>query len=114
MARRTASLQWRVVLMSHPSQATHLHEAPWINLPKTGTWTEDPKEDPTFVGSAHWGHPHPISIDSGGGSDGGTATFQPGTYLSPQSSHTWIGLLLSSMNSRWSTTCTKDAELYKC
>ena len=37
----------------------------------------------------------------------------PGAYLLPQSSHTWIRLLLSSMNSRQSTTCTQDAELYK-
>ena len=74
---------------------------------------EDLREDMTSVGPPYWGYTQAISMDSEGGSDGGTTTHQPDTYLSPQSSHTHLGLLLSSMNARLSTTCTKDAELYK-
>ena len=61
-----------------------------------------------------WGYPHPISMDSEGGSDGGTATCQPDAYLSLQSSCTQTGLLLPSTNPRPSATFTKNAELYKC
>ena len=74
---------------------------------------EDLRESLTVVGSTHWGHLHSISMDAGGRLDREATTLWPSTYLLPQSSHTWIGLLLSSMNSRQSTMCTKDTELYK-
>ena len=78
-----------------------------------GTWTEDLREDLTSIGPPHQGYPHPISMDSEGGSEGGTATCQPDAYLSPQSYHAWTGLLLPSTNPRLSATFTKNAELYK-
>ena len=79
-----------------------------------GTWIEDLREDLTPIGPSYWGYPHPISMNLDRGSDGGTATHQPETSLSPQSSHTRIGLLLPSVNPRLSTTFTKDAKLYEC
>ena len=46
--------------------------------------------------------------------DGGGATHLPNTSPSPQSSHIWIGLLLSSTYPGLSMTFTKDAGLYEC
>ena len=78
-----------------------------------GTWTEDLREDPISVGPPHLGYPCPISMDSEGGSEGGTTTHQPSAYLSSQSSRTQAGLLLPPTNPRLSAAFTKNAELYK-
>ena len=74
---------------------------------------KDLREDQTSVGPSPWGYPHPISMESEGGSEGGPATHLPDAYLSPQSSHMQTGQLLPSTNPRLSAMFTKNDELYK-
>ena len=65
------------------------------------------------VQPSHQGYPHPISMESEGGSEGGPTAHLPDAHLSPQSSHMQTRQLLPSMNPRLSAAVTKNAELYK-